>query len=49
MSGTLGVIALLTLLTLGVPIGVSMGLVGMVGLMILLGPEVEVPSSVPAT
>src|SRR3954465_5978965 len=39
MSGTLGVIALLILLTLGVPIGVSMGLVGMVGLMILVGPE----------
>jgi tripartite ATP-independent transporter DctM subunit len=39
MSGTLGVIALLILLTLGVPIGVSMGLVGMVGLMILIGPE----------
>jgi tripartite ATP-independent transporter DctM subunit len=39
MSGTIGVIVLLVLLTLGVPIGVSMGLVGMVGLMILLGPE----------
>lgn len=39
MSGTLGVVALLALLTLGVPIGVSMGLVGMVGLAILLGPE----------
>lgn len=39
MSGTIGVIALLVLLTLGVPIGVAMGLVGMVGLMILLGPE----------
>ncbi len=39
MSGTLGVVALLVLLTLGVPIGVAMGLVGMVGLVILLGPE----------
>lgn len=39
MSGTLGVIALLVLLTLGVPIGVAMGLVGIVGLVILLGPE----------
>jgi C4-dicarboxylate transporter DctM subunit len=39
MSGTIGVVALLVLLTLGVPIGVSMGLVGMVGLMLLLGPE----------
>ena len=39
MSGTIGVVALLVLLTLGVPIGVSMGLVGMVGLVILLGPE----------
>jgi C4-dicarboxylate transporter, DctM subunit len=39
MSGVLGVTALLILLTLGVPIGVSMGLVGMVGLTILLGLE----------
>lgn len=39
MSGTLGVVSLLILLTLGVPIGVSMGLVGLAGLMILLGPE----------
>jgi tripartite ATP-independent transporter DctM subunit len=39
MNGLLGVIALLTLLTLGVPIGISMGVVGMVGLMLLLGPE----------
>src|SRR5215813_7880660 len=39
MSGILGVIALLFLLTLGVPIGVAMGLVGMVGLTILLGLE----------
>src|SRR3954469_8872823 len=45
MSGTLGVIALLILLTLGVPIGVSMGLVGMVGLMILVGPEPAVIKS----
>lgn len=39
MSGSIGVVALLVLLTLGVPIGVAMGIVGMVGLMILLGPE----------
>ena len=39
MSGALGVIALLVLLTLGMPIGVAMGLVGMVGLTLLLGPE----------
>lgn len=39
MNGLMGVIALLVLLTLGVPIGVSMGVVGMVGLMLLLGPE----------
>lgn len=45
MSGTLGVIALLVLLTLGVPIGVSMGLVGIVGLVILLGPEPAIVKS----
>ncbi len=45
MSGTLGVVALLALLTLGVPIGVAMGLVGMVGLMILLGPEPAIVKS----
>ncbi|HEU4602719.1 MAG TPA: TRAP transporter large permease [Steroidobacteraceae bacterium] len=45
MSGTIGVIALLILLTLGVPIGVSMGLVGMAGLMILLGPEPAIVKS----
>lgn len=39
MSGSIGVVALLVLLTLGVPIGVAIGIVGMVGLMILLGPE----------
>jgi C4-dicarboxylate transporter, DctM subunit len=39
MSGSLGVVALLILLTLGVPIGISMGVVGMAGLMLLLGPE----------
>jgi len=39
MNGVLGVIAMLVLLTLGVPIGVAMGVVGMVGLMLLLGPE----------
>lgn len=39
MSGLIGVVALLVLLTLGVPIGVAMGAVGLVGLMLLLGPE----------
>ncbi|MBM0106310.1 TRAP transporter large permease [Steroidobacter sp. S1-65] len=39
MNGVLGVLALLVLLTLGVPIGVAMGVVGMVGLILLLGPE----------
>ncbi len=39
MNGLLGVIAMLVLLTLGVPIGVSMGIVGLVGLAVLLGPE----------
>jgi tripartite ATP-independent transporter DctM subunit len=39
MNGALGVAALLILLTLGVPIGVAMGLVGLVGLAMLLGPE----------
>ena len=36
MSGALGVMALLAL---GVPIGVAMGAVGLVGLVLLLGPE----------
>ena len=39
VSGALGVAALLALLALGVPIGVAMGLVGLVGLTLLLGPE----------
>jgi C4-dicarboxylate transporter, DctM subunit len=39
MSGLIGVVSLLMLLTLGVPIGVAMGIVGLVGLAILLGPE----------
>jgi C4-dicarboxylate transporter, DctM subunit len=39
MNGLLGVTALLILLTLGVPIGVAMGIVGLVGLVLLLGPE----------
>jgi tripartite ATP-independent transporter DctM subunit len=39
MNGLIGVTALLVLLTLGVPIGVAMGLVGLVGLVLLLGPE----------
>jgi C4-dicarboxylate transporter, DctM subunit len=39
MSGLIGVIALLALLALGVPIGVALGIVGLVGLVCLLGPE----------
>ena len=39
MSGLYGVIALLGLLALGVPIGIAMGVVGLVGLMLLIGPE----------
>jgi tripartite ATP-independent transporter DctM subunit len=39
MNGVIGVSALLVLLTLGVPIGVAMGLVGVAGLALLLGPE----------
>ena len=39
MNGILGVSALLVLLTLGVPIGVAMGVVGLVGLMLLIGFE----------
>jgi len=39
MNGALGVIALLGLLTMGVPIGVAMGLVGIVGLTLLVGFE----------
>ena len=39
MSGALGVVALLALLAGGVPIGVAMGLVGLVGMALLLGPE----------
>jgi tripartite ATP-independent transporter DctM subunit len=39
VSGAIGVGALLALLALGVPIGVAMGVVGLVGLIILVGPE----------
>jgi tripartite ATP-independent transporter DctM subunit len=39
VSGVIGVAALLLLLAAGVPIGVAMGLVGLVGMCILLGPE----------
>ena len=39
MSGALGVVALLALLAGGVPIGIAMGLVGLVGMALLLGPE----------
>jgi tripartite ATP-independent transporter DctM subunit len=39
MSGLIGVLALLALLALGIPIGVAMGMVGLVGLVLLLGME----------
>jgi tripartite ATP-independent transporter DctM subunit len=39
MSGVIGVAALLTLLAAGVPIGVAMGLVGLVGMCVLIGFE----------
>jgi C4-dicarboxylate transporter DctM subunit len=39
VNGILGVIALLILLTLGVPIGVAMGVVGLVGMALLIGLE----------
>ena len=39
MSGLIGVLALLALLTLGIPIGVAMGTVGLVGLIVRLGME----------
>ena len=39
MNGIIGVVALLILLTLGVPIGVAMGVVGFVGLTLLIGFE----------
>jgi C4-dicarboxylate transporter, DctM subunit len=39
MSGVIGVAALLTLLAVGVPIGVAMGLVGLVGMCMLIGIE----------
>ena len=39
MIGLIGVCALLVLLSVGVPIGVAMGLVGLVGMCVLLGIE----------
>ena len=39
MIGLVGVIALLTLLAIGVPIGVAMGFVGLTGMCVLLGME----------
>ena len=39
LAGLLGVLALLAVLTAGVPIGVALGLVGMAGLTLLLGLE----------
>jgi len=39
VSGLAGVMALLALLAVGVPIGIAMGVVGLVGLTLLLGPE----------
>lgn len=38
-TGLAGVIALLALLVMGAPIGVALGLVGVAGLMLILGPE----------
>lgn len=45
MNGILGVAALLILLTLGIPIGVSMGVVGLGGLILLIGFEPAVIKS----
>ncbi len=45
ISGLLGVGALLALLVIGVPIGVSLGLVGVAGLALLIGPEAAVVKS----
>jgi len=39
VSGVVGVVALLALLTLGIPIGVALGVVGLVGLAVLIGAE----------
>ena len=39
LIGLIGILALLGLLTLGVPIGVSLALTGVVGLMVMLSPE----------
>lgn len=39
MSGVIGVTALLALLAIGVPIGVAMGVVGLVGMCVLIGLE----------
>ncbi len=39
LIGLIGIVALLCLLTLGVPIGVSLALTGVVGLMVMLSPE----------
>lgn len=39
LIGLIGILALLGLLTLGVPIGVSLALTGVIGLMVMLSPE----------
>lgn len=39
LIGLIGILALLGLLTLGVPIGVSLALTGVVGLMVMISPE----------
>ena len=44
-TGLLGVLALFTLLLTGVPIGVALGLVGLVGLALTIGPEAAVIKS----
>lgn len=42
LIGLIGILALLGLLTIGVPIGVSLALTGVVGLMVMLSPEAAV-------
>ncbi len=38
-TGLIGIVVLLILLVAGMPVGVALGLVGIVGLAITLGPE----------
>ena len=46
MNGVIGIVALLVLLAFGTPIGIAMGVVGLAGLAMLLGPE---PALIKAT